>query len=146
MEFYHVLHQFTHKSPSERMMLIVTHGLIELMVNLLAEAKLKNGAKMVAERQNFSHAIKLLILNEAGVINDGLYGHLDYFRELRNSAAHSVFFQLAQSDFERIDRFLSDSGPVISEWSGMVRFNMFCSRTVDSLWNAHTDVFRNTLI
>lgn len=126
-------------------MLLVAHGFLEVMVNMLVEAKLRNGKKVVSERQNYSHAIKLLLLNEVGVINDELYEHLDFLRDLRNSAAHSAFFQLASSDHDRVKRFLDETGPVSPDSSNLVQFNIFFSRTVGWLWNAHTEVFGPTL-
>ena len=140
IEYYRELHRLFHQPHSERMLIIVTHGLIELMVNLLIQEKLKNADKINSDRCNYPHSVQLVLLNEKGLLDDWFFEQLDWFRDLRNSAAHNAFFQLADADRQRIDRILR-AGPVDPTWTESMEFGTFCSRLVEMFWNSHAQVF-----
>src|SRR5687767_11945026 len=62
---------------------ILAHGFLELLVNVLVEATCKHG-KRIAENRDYSHAMKIVLLHERGVISDFNFTVLDKFRSIRN--------------------------------------------------------------
>jgi hypothetical protein len=135
---------------NQRSLVIVTHGFIELLVNTLIAAHCKHGKKkIVLNSRDYSQSVKLVILNELNVLDDHLYRILDWFRKLRNKAAHEPFFQLTQSDLDfakkSMDRFVRiEHIPEIRD------LNNFCRLLVGTIWNNNLDVlvpiFTPTLI
>jgi hypothetical protein len=85
-----------------RLLVLVTHGMIELIVNLLVEAACRHAKKIVNNRRDFGHSAKLLILHEKGVLSDHHYQLLDWFRRLRNDAAHEPFFELTANRLDAL--------------------------------------------
>src|SRR4051794_28612572 len=75
-----------------RILVLSTNGFLELLVNAVIDTKCKNGKKITSSNRDFSYSTKLLILNEVGLLPDGFYRILDWFRRIRNRAAHEPFF------------------------------------------------------
>src|SRR5688572_14718691 len=66
-----------------RLLILITHGFLELLINTLVEAKCKSGKKITSSQRDYPHSIKILILNEMNVIPDWMYRILDRLRKLR---------------------------------------------------------------
>ena len=81
---------------SPRFQIIVTHGVLELLVNTLVEQTCKHQEKIIESTRDFPHAVKLVLLSEKGIINDSQFKFIDNFRKLRNSAAHGAQFVLKE--------------------------------------------------
>jgi hypothetical protein len=90
-QFFVELHAL---KESPRFQIVVSHGIIELMVNALIEEKCKTGDKIVEQTRDFPHSIKLTILFELGLLDETWFELLNAFRKLRNSAAHGGNFKL----------------------------------------------------
>ncbi|GAG88789.1 unnamed protein product [marine sediment metagenome] len=119
----------------ERLLVLVTHGFIELLLNVIVEAKCKR-AKKIKDSQDYPHSVKLVLLNEIGLINDCFFEILDWFRRLRNKAAHEPFFALSDSDRNYVNRTL-ESFPPGRATGGLPRF---CTYIVGAIWNGHKDI------
>src|SRR5271156_1732911 len=74
--------------PHSRSMLVITQGVLELLVNVLAEKSCVNGDKISADNRTCPYSVKLTILNEMKIIDSYEYTILNTFRDLRNEAAH----------------------------------------------------------
>jgi hypothetical protein len=126
---------------NQRSLVIVTHGFIELLVNTLIAEHCKHGKKKIASnKRDYPQAVKLVLLSELNVIDNRLYGILDWFRKLRNKAAHEPFFALTPGDLDfakkSMDRFLpSENIPEIKD------LNSFCQLLVGTIWNNNLDLF-----
>ncbi len=125
---------------SQRLLVIVTHGFVELLLNAVIDVKCKHGKKKITSNSHdYSHSAKLVLLNELGLLDDRLYQILDWFRKLRNRAAHETFFQLIPSDMDfansSMDRFLPVKvEPTVND------LDRFCKLLVGTIWNNHLDV------
>ena len=53
-----------------RLLVLVTHGFIELLVNALVDHHLKNSKKVTSDVRSYPHSTKILLLNELGIIED----------------------------------------------------------------------------
>ena len=85
-----------------RIVVLVAHGFIELMVNVLIDAHCTNHKRISSSRRDYPHATKLLILHELKIISDDRYKELDSYRDLRNRAAHETVFRIKSDDFSFI--------------------------------------------
>lgn len=125
---------------SQRLLVIVTHGFVELLLNAVIDAKCKHGKKKITFNiRDYSHSVKLVLLNELGLLDNRLYQILDWFRKLRNRAAHETFFQLTPQDIEfannSMDRFLPVKvEPTVGD------LDRFCKLLIGTIWNKHLDV------
>ena len=120
---------------NERLLVIVTHGFIELLLNVIIEAKCKR-AKKIKDSRDYPQSVKLVLLNEIGLIDDNLFKVLDWFRRLRNKAAHEPFFTLSDSDSDYINKTL-ESFPPGKAIGGLPRF---CFQIVGLIWNPHRKI------
>ena len=119
----------------ERLLILVTHGFIELLLNVVIDGKCKR-AKKIRKSRDYPHSVKLVLLNEIGLINDRFYQILDWFRRKRNDAAHQPFFELSESDRDYINKTLESFSRGKAD-GGLPRF---CNYIVGAIWNAHRDV------
>ena len=115
----------------DRACAIVAHGFLELLVNILVEAKCKSGAKIVSRTRDFPHSVKLILLHEVGVIGDADLRALTSFRKLRNRAVHDARFQLTSGDVE----VFKNTSFATSE------FHVQCMVVLAILWNQNHKLF-----
>jgi hypothetical protein len=71
-----------------RLNVLVAHGLVELFVNTVIDAKCRNGKRITEDARGYPHSVRLVILNELGLLSDTQLTLYDWFRKLRNRAAH----------------------------------------------------------
>jgi hypothetical protein len=114
-----------------RACVVVTHGLVELLINILVEEKCKNATKIVEQTRDFPHAVKLVLLHELGIINDEQFRALSWFRKLRNRAVHEPQFEIRTSD---LDIFKTTS-------FANAEFHVQCMVVVMILWNQNQEIF-----
>ena len=125
---------------NQRLLVIVTHGFVELLVNTVIDAHCRHGKKKItSNNRDFSHSVKLVLLSELGLLDNKLYQILDWFRKLRNKAAHDVFFELTPDIVEfankSMNRFLPvEVAPVVDD------LDQFCKLLIGTIWNKHLDV------
>ena len=85
-----------------RLQLFITHGFLELIVSALIQAKAKNGKKIKSDTRSYPYSSQILILNEIAVISDEEFKVLDWFRKMRNRAAHEAIFKMTNNDLAKI--------------------------------------------
>ncbi|EGR0130455.1 DUF4145 domain-containing protein [Vibrio vulnificus] len=110
-----------------RLLIIVSHSFVEMIVKTLSdhylpEVKLKN------------HNQRLEKLRKEQVIDEFQFQVYDWFRDLRNKAAHTPLFRLSDSDFEAL------VGVVKREQLGVPSFHLFSIKLISELWNKHLDI------
>ncbi len=110
-------------------LIILVNTLLELLVNILVKEKIKNNK--VVEGNEYTYAIKLVILNEKNIINDVLFKEIEILRKIRNRAAHEPIFHLNNDELRglpiRENEKLYDG----------------CMIVLGSLWNENKDIFLN---
>jgi hypothetical protein len=126
-------------SDNQRSLVIITHGFIELLVNTIIDAQCKHGKKKItSNRRDYSHSVKLVLLSELNILDDRLYKLLDWFRKLRNRAAHEPFFELTPADLDytnkSMNRFIPDHPTIDAK-----ALKKFCELLVDTIWNNNID-------
>jgi hypothetical protein len=95
--------QELHRCKNEpRLLLLIMHGFVELIINLVVEHHCKQGGKIVERTRDFPHSIKLTLLNEMGLLSDHHYRLLNWLRGLRNDAAHTWHFKLNPDKMKEI--------------------------------------------
>ena len=129
-------------STNPRIVILVAHGLIELMVNTLIDAHCKNRKAITSDTRGYPHTTKLLILNECGVIHDAFYRVLNRLRKLRNDAAHEPFFDVDEYRLRQIAEPMMPAFESIPEVYNKTfsSVNGLCSTIIQSLWDTHMDV------
>jgi hypothetical protein len=76
-----------------RLVVIITQGLVELVVNTLVDQKCKDAKQIKSEG-------RLILLHELNVLSDHDYRLLTWLRFLRHDAAHLPFFNPKADRFE----------------------------------------------
>ena len=85
-----------------RSVVLVAHGIIELIVNSLITSHCNNGKRILKDTRSYTHSSKCLILNELGILHDEELGLLDRFRALRNDLVHEVKFEVNNNRIKNI--------------------------------------------
>jgi hypothetical protein len=85
-----------------RMQVFITHGFLELIVNILIKSKAKNGKKISKDTRSYTYSTQTLILNELNIISDEFYQVLDWFRKIRNKAAHQPLFEITNNELSQV--------------------------------------------
>lgn len=121
---------------NDRAVIILTHGFVELLINILIKGSAKN--KKAILKYNSSVAIKLVLLNEMEVIKDDFYKTLTWYRNLRNRAVHDPFFEIDEKDKLSLKKY-SDKllGNIIYKEVDMIF--QFSSYLMSSFWNSNHD-------
>ena len=121
------LQEITRVKDDQRLLILVSHGVLELFVNALVDAKCKNSKRITSDSRGYPHSARLIILNEIGVISDPQFEMYDWFRKLRNRAAHDPVFELRPEDLERLPE----------DHRNPARLERVCVSIVGGFWNAH---------
>ena len=98
----------------------------------LIDHHLKNSKKVISDTQSYPHSTKLLILNELNVLDDAQYKTFDWFRRLRNKAAHQPIFAVTKSDLSAV---------VPDEYKDPNNFYKLCVDIIIGFWNQHIPIF-----
>jgi len=114
-----------------RLLVLVAHGMLELMVNALIDAKLKNAKKVTSDTRGYPHSTRLLVLNEMGVLSDRMYKSLEWFRRLRNRAAHEPLFEVTAQDLQILRE----------KYPNPDKLHKFMVDLMCGFWNQHTEIF-----
>ncbi len=117
---------------SNRLNVIAAHGLLELLVNAFVEANCKHGKDISRHRRDYSHSAKLVILHELGLLADWEFQQFDWFRKLRNRAAHDPLFAIHKDDLSLFQE---------TEYSTADAFHALCFDLVAGFWNRHVEFF-----
>jgi hypothetical protein len=127
-----VLKELAEEQHNHRHCVMLMHGFIELLINALIEAKCRNAAKIVSNNRDYPHSVKLLLLHELRVISDSQYKMYDWFRKLRNRAAHAALFEITNEDLQRFRQ---------TSFEHPDQFAVLCVDIFIDLWNSHIPLF-----
>jgi hypothetical protein len=133
---FRMIQQIVRLKNDPRLLILVSHGFIELMINALIDEKLKNAKRITSDNRGYPHSVKLLILNEVGILDDNLYKVFDGFRKLRNRAAHEPLFELTAQDLQKLNLLHSE----------LNNFDDTVQNLVLGFWNLHTELFVRTFM
>ena len=100
--FDRVLQQVGDSKADPRVVVLVAHGLIELMLNTLVDHFCRNAKTITSDSRGYPYSTKLIILHEKGVLPDPFFETLERLRKLRNDAAHQPFFEVDANRIRRI--------------------------------------------
>jgi hypothetical protein len=129
--FLKVLASLRRMSDEPRVLVLVTHGFIELLINAIAEVKCRNASKIINNSRDFSYSAKLTILHEMRVLSDHHYRLLNWFRKLRNESAHDPFFELTPSRLQ----FMADE-----KFRDVKNLSTLCQIMLVDLWRSYDTI------
>jgi len=123
-----LFHKLGDAENDELKLIILSNTILELLINILIQERVKNKNKIVNGNE-YTHSIKLVILNEKKIIDDDLFNAINIIRKLRNKAAHEPVFKLSKDDIKdlpiRQNEKLYDG----------------CMTVITVLWNQNKDTF-----
>jgi hypothetical protein len=126
----------------QRLLILVTHGFIELLFNLIIDKKCKHGKrKITSNNRDYPFSVKMVLLNEMGLIDDWLYKIIDRFRRLRNRAAHEPFFKLKSNDLNFLEQSIKRFYPR-TETINNYDLHAFYLGLIGSIWNTNLEILR----
>ena len=128
-----ITREITMVKNNNRLLVLVTHGFIELLINALIDHYLKNSKKVTNDGRSYPHSTKLLLLNEVGIIDDNLYKVFNWFRKLRNRAAHQPIFKVNKDDLKNLrpEKYKNPSN----------FYNLCMEELIGGFWNQHIPIF-----
>ena len=89
-------------SNNERAMIILGHGYIELIINVILESKYKNSNTIIDA--NYFKKIKKLLSDQ--LIDQTVFEALNWFRLLRNKAVHNFIFSFSVKTRKKMWKFI----------------------------------------
>lgn len=116
---------------SSRSLILITNGFLELLIETLIKYRCKSAKKILEDSRSFPYSSKLLILNEIGVLPENLFEKLDWFRKLRNKAAHEPFFEVDERTFQNLN---------YEDIRKPEELYQLCLYLVADVWDANKDV------
>jgi hypothetical protein len=129
---FKVLKELADQQRNPRHCIILMHGFIELLVNTLVVAHCKHGSKIVSTSRDYPHSVKLLLLHEIHVITDSHFDALNWFRKLRNRAAHDALFEVTPNDLLPFKDH---------RFSQPCQFALLSIDLLSDFWNKHAGLF-----
>jgi len=120
---------------NNRHLVIAANAVIELLVTTLVKHHCQNAKSILENRMAYSHAVKLLILNELKVINKKMYGTLKELNRVRNDAAHTAFYRIGDSDMASLSAGVSKRPFPTDQLFDLCRMIIFM------LWSHHDKIF-----
>jgi len=127
-----VLSEFELLQSHPRSCVIVMHGFIELLINVLIEEQCKTGKKVAENNRDYPHSVKLTLLFEMGFLNEEEFKKLNWFRKLRNDAAHEAVFTVTPDKLQLFNG---------TEFAHISHFPRLCMDIFMTLWNRCPDLF-----
>lgn len=115
-----------------RSLVLVTNGILELLIESLVRAKCKHFKRITEDNRTYPYSAKLVLLSELGILSDDEYRLFDWFRKIRNRAAHEALFELKENDFQKINP---------PEYRSPSKLYDICFGLVGSFWNKHVPIF-----
>jgi hypothetical protein len=124
---------------NQRSMVVITQGVFEMFMNMLAEQCCKNG-KLVA---GYHCSYQLIMLNELGIVDDNQYRLLRAFNDIRNDAGHGYEFILTK---KMLEPFKSMKSPDEQQFDDPALFHILCFKLVFNFWNDKMDTLLSHII
>jgi hypothetical protein len=103
----------------------------------MIERRCKTANKIMDDNRTFPFSSKLTLLYEMEILSDYFYTHLNWFRRLRNEAAHEPYFRLTA---DRLDVFAKP------EHRDLSNFHKVCFETLIDLWISHATIVGSYLM
>jgi hypothetical protein len=130
-------------SNNPRAQIVVTCGFLELLVNTIIAEKCRHGKKIASSHRDFPLSVKLVLLNELGLIDDEWFERLDWIRDIRNKAAHRAVFEITTDHWKTLDGL----GVIPKNWSTQhPQFvGSICTNLVFGFWLLHAETFGRVL-
>ena len=100
--FWRVAAELDRVKDDERMLVLVTRGFVELLVNTVIDAKCKHAKKITGNNRDYSLSVKLVLLHELGLMSDDNFRRIDTLRKIRNQAAHDPIFRMTTDDLGQL--------------------------------------------
>ncbi|MDH5898178.1 hypothetical protein [Vibrio splendidus] len=110
-----------------RLLIIVSHSFVEMIVKTLCDYYIPD-VKLV------NHNQRLEKLRKEKVLDEFQFKLYNWFRDLRNQAAHTPVFRLEASNFAEL------SGMVNKDLLEVKSFHLFSIKLIAELWNKHLDI------
>ena len=110
-----------------RLLVIVSHAFVEMMVKTLSDHYMPN---VVLK----NHHQRLQKLKKEGKIDEFQFLLYDWFRDLRNDAAHTPIFRLSD------EHFIPLNGLVKSRDLKAEHFHRFSLSLISELWNKNLEI------
>lgn len=134
------LRELDKEQDSQRALVLITNGLLELLAETLVKNKCKNSNAILGDNRSYGYSTKLLLLNEIGIVSDSIYKTLKGFNRIRNKAAHEPFFEVTSGDLEALR---SDLNTVLNnDMKSSADLYHCCTTLFGILWNSHLDIFK----
>lgn len=128
---FQVFRELDSLKGQHRMQIFIAHGFLELLINAIVRAKAKNGKKITANAMSYPYSAQLLILHEIGELSDEEYALYNWFRKLRNKAAHEPIFKITENELKGISTI---------EYRDINKFQSLCADLMLRLWNKNADI------
>ena len=122
-----LLTNLARSTESPCIVVVVAHGIIELIVNELVRKNCKHSRDMA----KVSHYRKMIILNEMNVLSDTYFACLNCLRQLRNRAVKEPMFKPTSADLRTLATLLDVSLPTSGLLTSILVF--LCSELVEKL-------------
>jgi len=123
-----LFHKLGEAEDDDFKLIILVNTILELLVNILIKERVKNKSRIVNGNE-YTHSIKLVILNEKNIIDDILFRDIDALRKIRNKAAHEPVFKLNNDDIKDLQLSNND------------RLYDSCITIIGTLWNQNKNTF-----
>ena len=106
------------------------------MINKLC----KNGKKRITKNnRDFPLSVKLILLNEIGILDDKIFQILDKLRKIRNRAAHEPSFAITTDEWKilniGLERFIEGESKKKSD-----DLAHFFKLLIGTIWNENLDI------
>ncbi|MFC4818126.1 hypothetical protein [Flavobacterium sp. GCM10023249] len=156
--WFDVFKAIENNKEDNRTLILITHGFLEIMTEILINELTKNKSKILNNGSIYSYSVRLLILNEMGVIGDYRYCLLDYFRQLRNKAAHEALFKIELLEIKDYVNSLEkkaygnktplEAKPSLESKSSLKSktFKEFCIHILVTFWVDHSEIFAKSIL
>ncbi len=115
-----------------RLLVLVGNGFLEVLVSTLVKYKLKRGTSVSADSRTYTYSVKLTLLHEAGILTDKEFTTLDWYRSIRNRAAHEPLFRIETEDFAALGN---------PAYASLARLQSLTTDLVGQIWNKHYELF-----
>ena len=137
----HFIDEVSLVANNPRLSILIINSFLELMVNILIEAKLKRGKEISEDNCSYSYSTKMTLLYELGFIwKDELFHNMNILRDLRNRSAHHPFFKITENDFRRFEPMSIQE----DEWNQIIQkldITRIAGLIFVNLWNPYHEIY-----
>lgn len=130
--FFKVFNEIVLVNDHPRLLVLVGNGFLEVLITALVRHKLKRGKEVASDSRTYPYSARLVLLFEAGVLTEKEFVTLDWYRSMRNRAAHEPLFWVEEADFAAL------GNPAYADLSKLPRLT---TDLLGSIWNKHYELF-----